>query len=123
MTLVTPRRAELTVSIPAVVRRDHSLGYAGGLNLHYKYVNQDRLHGDPDHVLTAAGDRWLLTRPAALSDDRRAHLDKQVAACPEMTALAQAVREFTQPHERTTRRRAGLLDRAGPRGRAHRART
>lgn len=40
--------------------------------------------------------RWLLTRPVALSDDRRAHLDELVAACPEMTALARAVREFAQ---------------------------
>ncbi|MFF0488529.1 ISL3 family transposase [Nocardia sp. NPDC004068] len=90
------RAAEPGVPVLQLFDEITALGYAGGLNLLYKYVNQGRLHGDRIMPSPRRVTRWLLTRPVTLSDDRRAYLDELVAACPEMTALAQAVREFAQ---------------------------
>lgn len=83
------------------------LGYAGGLNLLYRYVNQGRLDGDRIAISPKRVASWILTRPADLPDPRRAHLDEIAAACPEMTALVDLVREFAQL---MTERRGSDLD-------------
>lgn len=51
--------------------------------------------------------RRLLTRPGDLSYTRRADLDCIIAACPEMTALSEVVREFARI---MTERRGNDLD-------------
>jgi Transposase len=90
------RAAEPGVPVQRLFAEITALGYTGGLNLLYKYINQGRLSGDritpPPRRLT----RWLLTKPANLSTGKRAHLDELRASCPEMTALAQAVRDFAR---------------------------
>lgn len=88
------RAAEPGVPVQRLFAEITTLGYTGSLNLLYKYINQGRLSGDritpPPRRLT----RWLLTTPANLSTGKRAHLEQLLASCPEMTALAQAVRDF-----------------------------
>ncbi|WP_228001291.1 ISL3 family transposase [Nocardia australiensis] len=90
------RAAEPGVPVLRLFAEITELGYTGGLNLLYKYVNQGRLDGDQITPSPRRVTRWLLTRPANLPDARRAHLDELLAACPEMTALAEVVREFAQ---------------------------
>jgi transposase len=84
-----------------------ALGYTGSLNLLYKYINQgrhisDRIGPSPKRLTS-----WIMTRPAELPAERRAHLDELLAACPEMTALARLVHEFAQI---MTNRRGSELD-------------
>jgi transposase len=90
------RAAEPGVPVLRLFEEIKALGYTGGLNLLYKYVNQGRLDSDRITPSPRRVTRWLLTRPTNLSEGRRAHLDELLAACPEMTALAQVVREFAQ---------------------------
>ncbi len=73
-----------------------ALGYTGGLNLLYRYVNQGCLDSDRVAPSPRRLTRWIMTRPQNLSEQRRAHLDDLLGACPEMTALAELVGEFAQ---------------------------
>ncbi len=78
-----------------LVAEINELGYTGGLNLLYKYVNQGRLDGDRITPSPRRVTCWILIR-AANPTEARAHLDELLAACPEMTALAGAVGDFAQ---------------------------
>ncbi|MFI2477843.1 transposase family protein [Nocardia xishanensis] len=102
------RAAEPGVPVLRLFAEITELGYTGGLNLLYKYINQGRLDGDRITPSPRRVTRWLLTRPANLLDGLRAHLDELSAACPEMTALAERVREFAQL---MTERRGSDIDR------------
>ena len=73
-----------------------ALGYTGGLNLLYRYVNEGRLAGDRVAVSNRKLTGWMMTQPSDLSDTCRAHLGELVTACPEMTRLAELVREFAE---------------------------
>ncbi|MEV6073436.1 ISL3 family transposase [Nocardia sp. NPDC052001] len=92
--LRTRRAAEPGVAVAHLFAELKTLGYAGSLNLLHKYLNQGRHLSDrilpPPKRLTS----WIMTRPADLPDQHRAHLDELLAACPELTALAQLVHEF-----------------------------
>jgi hypothetical protein len=94
--LRTRRTNEPGVPVKQLLEEITAMGYTGGLNLLYKYINQGRLDGDRITPSPRRLTRWILTRPANLSDGRRAHLDQLVAACPKMTALANVVRSFAQ---------------------------
>lgn len=84
-----------------------ALGYRGGLNLLYRYINHGRVAGDRIALSSKRVANWILTRPADLPDTRRAHLDQTTASCPVMTALNSLVREFSQL---MTERRGAELD-------------
>ncbi|WP_425296940.1 ISL3 family transposase [Nocardia abscessus] len=101
------RAAEPGVPVLRLFAEIKELGYTGGLNLLYKYVNQGRLDGDRITPSPRRVTRWILTRPANLPEARRAHLDELLAACPEMTALAEVVRDFAQL---MTKRRGAEID-------------
>ncbi|MGY4103955.1 ISL3 family transposase [Nocardia sp. R16R-3T] len=90
------RAAEPGVPVLRLLAEITELGYTGGQNLLYRYINQGRLDGDRITPSPRRVTRSILTRPENLPDGRRAHLDELLAACPEMTALADVVREFAQ---------------------------
>jgi hypothetical protein len=90
------RAAEPGIPVQRLFAEIKTLGYTGGLNLLYKYINQGRLNGDRITPSPRRLTRWLLTKPANLSTGKRAHLEELLASCPEMTALAQAVRDFAR---------------------------
>jgi hypothetical protein len=69
-------------------------GYAGSMNLLYRYITQGRVEADRPHLSPKSVTPLLLTRPDALSDSQRSLLAGLTAACPEMTDLAQLVRSF-----------------------------
>ncbi|QIS23506.1 transposase [Nocardia terpenica] len=50
----------------------------------------------PDHTVTTTGDPRDPDTPTNLPEHRRPHLDELLAACPEMTARGQVVRDFAQ---------------------------
>ena len=70
------------------------LGYAGSMNLLYRYITQGRVEAGRPHLSPRRVTRLLLTRPDALSDGQRPLLAGLTAACPEMTSLAALVRSF-----------------------------
>ncbi|GAB3673793.1 transposase [Saccharopolyspora sp. NPDC049426] len=73
-----------------------ALGYTGSLNLLHKYLNQGREQGDRIIPSPRRLASWIMSRPADLPEQRRAHLADLVAACSDMTALASLVGEFAQ---------------------------
>jgi transposase len=88
------RAAEPGVPVQSLFDEITKLGYTGGLNLLYKDINQGRLDGDRIMPSPRRRTRWLLTKRANLTTGKRAHLDELLAACPETTALANAVHAF-----------------------------
>ncbi|MFD9474384.1 ISL3 family transposase [Streptomyces goshikiensis] len=71
-----------------------TLGFTGCLNLLHKYINQGRADADRSHISPRRLARMLLTRPENLQAGHRDLLDQLIAACPEMTHLANFVRTF-----------------------------
>ncbi len=94
--LRTRRAAEPGVPVRQLFAEIKALGYQGGLNLLYRYVNEGRLASDRVAVSGRKLTGWIMSRPSELSDSRRAHLRELVAACPEMTRLAELVRYFAE---------------------------
>ncbi len=105
--LRTRRAADPGVPVRQLFREIKALGYKGGLNLLFRYVNEGRLAGDRVTVSGRKLTGWMMSRPSDLSDTCRAHLNELVAACPEMTRLTALVREFA---EIMTDRRGSDLD-------------
>lgn len=101
------RAAEPGVPVRQLYFEIKALGYQGGLNLLYRYINEGRLTGDRVAISGRKLTSWIMTRPSELSETHRAHLDELVNACPEMTRLAELVREFAQI---MTQRRGSNLD-------------
>lgn len=101
-TLVDPYREHLrrrraedpAVPVKQLFREIKELGYTGSLNLLYRYITQGRAEGDRPVTTPQRLTRLLLTRPGNLRDKDAALLGELTAACPEMTALAELVREF-----------------------------
>ena len=71
-----------------------TLGFTGCLNLLHKYINQGRADADRSHISPRRLARMLLTRPDNLKAEQHELLAKLTAACPEMTQLALAIRDF-----------------------------
>jgi transposase len=95
------RAADPAVPVTLLLTEIRELGYAGSMNLLYRYITQGRVEADRPHLSPRRVARLLLTRPDALSDDQRALLAKLTAACPEMTSLAELIRSFAtllKPH-------------------------
>ena len=89
------RRAENpAVPVHQLLAEIREQGYTGSMNLLYRYITQGRVEADRPHLSPRRVARLLLTRPDALSDSRQALLSKLTAACPEMTSLADQVRDF-----------------------------
>ncbi len=101
------RAAEPGVPVLHLFHEIKALGYTGSINLLHKYLNQGRAESDRIAPSPRRFTSWIMTRPADLSDGRRAHLDELLAACPEMTDLARLVAEFAQL---MTERRGSDLD-------------
>jgi transposase len=70
------------------------LGYTGSLNGLHKYLNQGRADGDRPVTTPRRAAQLLLTDPENLRPKQTALLEKITAACPEMTELANLVRDF-----------------------------
>ena len=90
------RAAEPGVPVRQLFAEIKALGYQGGLNLLYRYVNEGRLAGDRVAVSGRKLTGWIMSRPSELSDAHRAHLHELVNACPEMIRLATLVHEFAK---------------------------
>jgi transposase len=101
-TLVDPYRDHLrarraedpAVPVHQLLAEIRAQGYAGSMNLLYRYITQGRVEADRPHLSPRRVTRLLLTRPDALSDDQAELLSQLTAACPEMTSLASLVRSF-----------------------------
>ncbi|MEV6982685.1 ISL3 family transposase [Sphaerisporangium sp. NPDC051017] len=77
-------------------REIKELGYAGSLNLLYRYITQGRAEGERPVITPRCLARLLLTHPDRLRDSDTRLLQELTAACPELTALAQHVRSFAE---------------------------
>ncbi|MDE1675511.1 ISL3 family transposase [Nocardia gipuzkoensis] len=94
--LRTRRAAEPGVPVRQLFQEIKTLGYKGGLNLLYRYVNEGRLTGDRVAVSGRKLTGWIMSNPAELTETRRSHLRELVGACPEMTRLNDLVGEFAR---------------------------
>jgi transposase len=89
------RRAEQPgVPVQQLLREIRERGYQGSSNLLVRYINQGRLDGDRPHLSPRRATRLLLTRPDRLTGGQQETLTRIEDACPEMTALAAAIRSF-----------------------------
>src|SRR5258707_376026 len=81
-----PRRpADPAVPVWQLLAEIREQGYAGSMNLLYRYITQGRVEADRPHLSPKSVTRLLLTRPDALSDSQQTLLAGLTAACPEMT--------------------------------------
>ncbi|WP_456293485.1 ISL3 family transposase [Streptomyces azureus] len=88
------RAAEPAVPVTQLLGEIRELGYTGSANLLVRYLNQGRAEGDRPVTTPRHASRLLLTDPENLRPKETTLLEKIVAACPEMTALADLVRGF-----------------------------
>ncbi|MFG3225148.1 ISL3 family transposase [Kitasatospora sp. NPDC048194] len=101
-TLVDPYREHLrrrraedpAVPVTHLLREIKELGYTGSANLLVRYINQGRVEADHASLSPRKAARLLLTDPDHLREDQRVLRDQLAGACPEMTALADAVGDF-----------------------------
>ncbi|MEU9891548.1 ISL3 family transposase [Sphaerisporangium sp. NPDC051011] len=90
------RAADPAVAVLQLFREIKELGYAGSLNLLYRYITQGRAEGERPVITPRCLARLLLTHPDRLRDSDTRLLQELTAACPELTALAQHVRSFAE---------------------------
>jgi transposase len=88
------REQDPGVGATALLAEIRALGYTGSQNLLVRYLNQGRHLDDHPHLSPRRAARLLLTRPENLTERQRERVESLSAACPEMTALATAVRSF-----------------------------
>ncbi|MER5601667.1 ISL3 family transposase [Streptomyces sp. NPDC002265] len=101
-TLVDPYRNHLrrrrtedpAVPVTHLLREIKELGYTGSANLLVRYINQGRVEADHASLSPRKAARLLLTGPDHLREDQLVLRDQLAGACPEMTALADAVTGF-----------------------------
>jgi hypothetical protein len=91
--LVRRRLAEKT-PVTRILAEIREQGYTGSANLLVRYINQGR--ADPERIAPAPRRlvSWIMSKPTSLPDHTRRHLDELIASYPEMTTLADRVREF-----------------------------
>ncbi|WP_410540483.1 ISL3 family transposase [Streptomyces sp. KL2] len=92
--LRTRRVEDPAVPVARLFEEIRALGFTGCLNLLHKYINQGRADADRSHISPRRLARMLLTRPDNLKTEQHELLARLTAACPEMTHLAAAVRDF-----------------------------
>ncbi|MBV2156784.1 ISL3 family transposase [Kitasatospora sp. SUK 42] len=88
------RAEEPAVPVTHLLREIKELGYTGSANLLVRYINQGRVEADHASLSPRKAARLLLTDPAHLREDQQVLRDQLAGACPEMTALADAVGDF-----------------------------
>jgi hypothetical protein len=90
------RRAEEPgVPVQHLLREIRERGCQGSSNLLVRYINQGRLDGSQPRLSPRRAARPLLTRPGNLAAGQQETVSRLQAACPEMTALAAVIRDFT----------------------------
>lgn len=91
---VVRRRLAEKVPVTGILAEIREQGYTGSATLLVRYINQGR--ADPERVAPSPRRlvSWIMSRPAALPEPTRRHLGDLIACCPEMTTLADRVREF-----------------------------
>ncbi|HEX5598788.1 MAG TPA: ISL3 family transposase [Micromonosporaceae bacterium] len=115
-TLVDPFRDHLRrrlaeqpdVAVTRLLAEIHEQGYTGSANLLVRYLKQGRADAERTPPSPRRLVAWLMTPPDKLTDHHRSHLDDLLAACPQLTVLAERVREFAALL--TTRRGHDLND-------------
>jgi transposase len=101
-TLVDPYRDHLrhrltvepNVAVTRLLAEIRERGYTGSANLLVRYLNQGRAEAERTPPSPRRLVSWLMTRPDKLPTHHSSHLDDLIAACPQLTALAERVREF-----------------------------
>src|SRR6266699_5610471 len=89
------RRAEEPgAPVQHLLREIRERGYQGSSNLLVRYINQGRRDGSQPHLSPRRAARLLLTRPGHLVAGQQETVSRVQAACPEMTALADLIRDF-----------------------------
>jgi transposase len=88
------REEDPAVPVLRLLAEIRELGYSGSQNLLYRYITQGRVEADRPAISPRRVTRYLLTHPDHLKDHQHELLDALTAACPQMTALADAVRSF-----------------------------
>ena len=88
------RAADPAVPVWQLLAEIREQGYAGSMNLLYRYITQGRVEADRPHLSPKSVTRLLLTRPDALSDSQQTLLAGLTAACPEMTRLTALIGSF-----------------------------
>jgi transposase len=91
--LVRRRLAE-QVRVTTILAEIREQGYTGSANLLVRYINQGRVDTERAAPSPRRLVKWLMSKPANLTDHHRQHLDELIASCPEMTTLAARVRKF-----------------------------
>ncbi|MFD9418784.1 ISL3 family transposase [Streptomyces goshikiensis] len=88
------REEEPGVPVTHLLHEIKELGYTGSANLLVRYIAQGRVEADHATLSPRRVTRLLINDPAHLREDQRILRDQLTSACPEMTALAGAVRDF-----------------------------
>lgn len=70
------------------------LGYRGSANLLVRYINQGRVEADHAHLSPRRVTGLLTTHPDRLRDEHRLLRDQLAGACPQMSILADQIRDF-----------------------------
>ncbi|MCX4783625.1 transposase [Streptomyces sp. NBC_01264] len=83
------------VPVTHLLHEIKELGCTGSANLLARYITQGRVEADHATLSPRRVTRLLITNPTHLREEQRILRDQLTAACPEMTALAAAVRDFT----------------------------
>ncbi|MGW5751646.1 ISL3 family transposase [Nocardia rhamnosiphila] len=90
------RASEPGVAVTTLLAEITDLGYTGSLNLLHKYLNQGRAESDRVMPSPRRLTSWITTRPSELGQQRHAHLTELLAACPDLTVLAELVSRFAR---------------------------
>ena len=88
------REQEPGVGATTLLGEIRALGYNGSQNLLVRYLNQGRHLDEHPHLSPRRAARLLLTRPENPTERQRERVEALATACPEMAALATAVRSF-----------------------------
>ncbi|WP_182456523.1 ISL3 family transposase [Streptacidiphilus sp. P02-A3a] len=90
----TRREQNPALPVTQLFREIKERGYAGGLNLPYRYLNQGRAEGTRPVTTPQHAARLLLTRPENPRSKDTELRDPITAACPQTTALANPIATF-----------------------------
>nr|WP_280414326.1 ISL3 family transposase [Nocardia carnea] len=90
------RATEPGVPVTTLLAEITDLGYTGSLNLLHKYLNQGRAESDRVMPSPRRLTAWITTRPSELGEQRHTHLTELLAACPDLTVLAELVSGFAR---------------------------